>query len=93
MFTTLAHETAHATLYGQVCRSETTKPLREAETDAVPLVICTGISHGASTAAQDHIDLYDDHAKLLRESLEYVPWTSTQVLQSIDGETSSSQPK
>ena len=91
-FATLAHETAHELMHRDVCRSNTTKRIRETEAEAVAFVVCSAIGLETGSAAQDYIGLYGGDAKLLSESLEYVQRTATQILNAIGADDDSSAP-
>jgi len=73
-------------------RSSTSKRVRETEAQAVAFVVCSGIALETGSAAQDYIGLYGGDAKLFGESLEYVQWTATKILNAIEADESSAPP-
>ena len=91
-FATLAHEVAHEMMHRDERRSSTSKHIRETEAEAVAFVVCNAIGLETGTAAQDYIGLYGGDAKLLNESLEYVQWTASQILNAIGANGTSALP-
>ena len=81
-FATLAHECAHALLHTQDRRSETTRPVRETEAEAVAFVVCEAIGLKAESSA-DYIHLYSGDKDTLAESLEHVLRASAEILTAI----------
>ena len=73
-------------------RASTSKRIRETEAEAVAFVVCSAIGLETGSAAQDYIGLYGGDAKLLRESLEYVQQTATQILNAIGADGPSTTP-
>ena len=55
-------------------------------------MVCHAIGLETGSAAQDYIQLYEDDAKLLTESLEHIQRTATQILNAIGAEFSSGPP-
>jgi hypothetical protein len=88
-FATLSHEVAHELMHRGERRSSTSKRIRETEAEAVAFVVCSAIGLETGSAAQDYIGLYGGEAKLLRERLEYIQRTATQILNAIGADDSS----
>lgn len=59
---------------------------------AIAFVECSAIGSDTGPVMQDYISLYGGDAKFLCESLEYVQWNATQILDAIGGDRSSAPP-
>jgi len=88
--TTLIHEAAHLALKHGNRRTNTTKTVRETETEAVAFVVAQGIGINASSSAS-YIQLYHGNATLLIESLEKVQQTAAVMLAALLTEDNLSQ--
>jgi antirestriction protein ArdC len=91
-FATLAHELAHEMMHRDERRGSTSQRSRETEAEAVAFVVCHAIGLETGSASQDYIQLYDGDAKLLTASLEDIQKTTTQILNAIGAEGTSSPP-
>ncbi|HTC92485.1 MAG TPA: ArdC family protein [Terriglobales bacterium] len=80
---TLVHELAHEMLHKAERRTLTTKAVRETEAEAVAFVVCHALGFETGSGSSDYIQLYHGDANLLKESLEVVQRTASQILGAI----------
>jgi len=83
-FSTLVHELAHEMLHKSERRTDTTKTVRETETEAVAFVVGKTIGLETGRTSADYIHLYNGNAALLTESLEVIQKTSAAILAAIE---------
>lgn len=79
-FAVLAHEVAHELLHKGDRRKETTKTIRETEAEAVAYAVCSAVGLQAGSGASDYIQLYQGDVEKLRESLELIRKTASEIL-------------
>jgi antirestriction protein ArdC len=86
-FAVLVHEVAHERLHKGARRTETTKVIRETEAEAVAFAVCTAVGLETGTAAADYIQLYSGDVEKLRESLEFIRVTASEILSALSEES------
>jgi len=79
-FSTLAHELAHELLHRGDRRSSTSRRIRETEAEAAAFVVCNAIGLDTGSAACDYIQLWNEDAQALTESLAYIQKAASQML-------------
>ncbi|MBZ5634882.1 MAG: ssDNA-binding domain-containing protein [Acidobacteriia bacterium] len=85
-FATLIHETAHELLHRGDRRMQTTRTVRETESEAVAFVICEAVGLDTNTASADYIRLYSGDKVTLAESLHFIQSTAAVILTAITAE-------
>jgi hypothetical protein len=80
---TLIHEAGHELLHRGDRRAETTKTVREMESEAVAFVIGKAVGLRMGTTSADYITLYNGSAEMLIESLEAIQHASATILAAI----------
>jgi antirestriction protein ArdC len=82
-FSTLAHELAHELLHRGDRRATTSKRVRETEAEATAFVVCQAVGLATGSAASDYIQLWNGNVEVLTESLGYIRWAASQMLEAL----------
>ena len=65
-------------------RHETNVLVRETEAEAVAFVVCKAMGLDSTTRSSDYISLYRGDPDVLRESLQFIQKTSTNIIRELN---------
>ena len=82
-FAVLVHEVAHELLHRGERREKTNKTIRETEAEAVAFAVCSAVGLEVGNSAADYIKLWEGNAEQLRESLDFIRVTASEILSAL----------
>ena len=85
-FAVLVHEVAHELLHRGERREKTDKIIRETEAEAVAFAVCSAVGLEVGNSAADYIKLWQGDVVKLRESLDFIRVTASEILSALSTE-------
>lgn len=91
-FAVLVHEVAHELLHRGERREKTNKTMRETEAEAVAFAVCSAVGLEVGNSAADYIKLWEGNAEQLRESLDFIRVTASEILSALSTDVPAHEP-
>ncbi len=82
-FAVMVHEVAHELLHRGERREKTDKIIRETEAEAVAFAVCSAVGLEVGNSAADYIKLWQGSVEQLRESLDFIRVTASDILSAL----------
>ena len=83
-FAVLVHEVSHELLHRGERREKTDKIIRETEAEAVAFAVCSAVGLEVGNSAADYIKLWQGNVMKLRESLDFIRVTASEILRALN---------
>ena len=91
-FAVLVHEVAHELLHRGERREKTDKFIRETEAEAVAFAVCSAVGLEVGNSAADYITLWQGDVMKLRESLDFILVTASEILSALSTDVPVEEP-
>ena len=91
-FAVFVHEVAHELLHRGERREKTDKIIRETEAEAVAFAVCSAVGLEVGNSAADYIKLWQGDLIKLRESLDFIRVTASEILGALNTDVPVEEP-
>ena len=91
-FAVLVHEVSHELLHRGERREKTDKIIRETEAEAVAFAVCSAVGLEVGNSAADYIKLWQGDVIKLRESLDFIRVTASEILSALSTDVPVEEP-